>query len=97
MSGGDSQDVDALSGLQSQLSSAFDIEDVCPSLTLRDQKLIVVKKSLCTLCAVSERRKLGLMVGNLPANLVLAATFKRPAIAQQVLPEFERVCSLVRS
>ncbi len=99
MKGGDAQDAETLSGLQQrQISSIFDGGEIhdCPSVLLGDKKLILVNKTLCTFCAMSERRKLGLMVGNLPANLVLAAAFRRPAIAQQVMPEFERVCALVR-
>jgi hypothetical protein len=100
MKGGEAQDAETLSGLQQQhqITKIFNGDDIhdCPSVLLGDQKLILVHKTLCTFCAISERRKLGLVVGNLPANLVLAATFRRPAMAQQVMPEFERVCALVR-
>lgn len=55
-----------------------------------------IRRTLCDLCAVSERRRVGLVAGRLPANLTLAATFRRPQLPANVVTRFEKVCDLVR-
>ena len=42
------------------------------------------------------RRRTGVYVGLLPADLVLIAAFRKPAFPQAIVPDLESLCSLLR-
>eukprot|EP00290_Baffinella_frigidus_P045970 CAMPEP_0180411982 /NCGR_PEP_ID=MMETSP0989-20121125/44293_1 /TAXON_ID=697907 /ORGANISM="non described non described, Strain CCMP2293" /LENGTH=52 /DNA_ID=CAMNT_0022416409 /DNA_START=67 /DNA_END=225 /DNA_ORIENTATION=- len=49
-----------------------------------------------TLCAVSKERREGVVVCSLPAHMLLFAAFRRPWVAQLVVPRVEAVSDLLR-
>lgn len=65
------------------------------ALTVKSVKYIVVRRTWNSVCMVSKFRREGIVICSLPAGMLLVCSFRRPALAQTVVPAVEKVCSLL--
>lgn len=63
--------------------------------TVKGVRYMVVRRTWNSFCMVSKFRREGLVVCSLPAGMLLVCAFRRPALAQKVVPAVEGVCSLL--
>jgi len=65
------------------------------SFTVRGVRFLVVRRTWNSFCMVSRFRRQGLVVCSLPAGMLLVCAFRRPVLAQQVVPAVEDVCGML--
>lgn len=66
-----------------------------PTFRLAGEALLTFQRTEASIYALSSGRRLGLAVCNLPFG-VLACTFARPRLPQEVVPHLEKACDSLR-